>query len=227
MWLKYPGLILTILFSGWLFGASHTNFHLDSAISFAKKGGYDSAVTYLNASLALIEHNETNQPNWDRQVYKVGVQLMRYDPNIAIPFYHAYLKKAKQEFGNKHWTVAKLNARLGDVYRRPRVGKFHRSVEYFEKSLRCFDQIGRQDLFVALIHHFSGSAYTRMGSYEKAIGHLLKAAEGMSNEGDSLRAAQVYSDLGVVYYDLQEYSNAFSAYAKRLWLLNTRRKQPA
>lgn len=184
---------------------------LEQAKEYAQNNLADSAEYYLDK--ALYEHLLASDTSaWAVAVAVVGRAFPKSETRQIVSHYKRYLVQARHLFGDNHLTVADLNARLGDVYRKPAVGRLYESLKYFNESIRIYESQKVENALLGFIYHFSGNIYTRLGSYSKAINYLQKSLSIRLNTGDSLRSAQVYNDLGIANTDLREYLRGLDYY---------------
>lgn len=195
--------------------------HQKQALAYAASGIDDSA--YYHCDLALqqcIDKGDSSQ--WPKIVDAIGKAYGRQKATLALVHYRHYLTTANHLFGQHHLVVAELNGRLGDLYRRPHIGKYYASLKHFDECIRILEAKKIRSRFLGFIYHFAANTYTRIGSYQKATNYLEKSLSIRLEQNDSLYAAQSYNDLGIALSDLGKLDKAQKAYRRGMNLIKTK-----
>lgn len=182
----------------------------ERAAAFAQAGQWDSADRYLELAVSqALEQRDRDA--WIDAVTDVGRQYLKRNPQRALEHYMHYLDEAREQFGERDVLTAELYSRVGDVYRKPALAKWHISLDYMEKALRIYADVNDRSVYVAYVYFFAGSTCTRIGNFEKAESHLVQASQLWTEAGDMNHAAHATVDLGVVYLDQGRYEEALTA----------------
>lgn len=208
----------------WLCAASmrgQTVPDVERSIQQIDAGQADSVRFYLDRALAhALQKGDSDQ--WLSHLETVGRAYQQHDLENALDFHIAYLEKAREQWGERDTVVARLNARVGNLYRKPQIARFYTSLEYMEQALDIYAEHSISHAFVGFIYLFAGNTCTRIGSYEKAQAYLQRAIDIWRISGKRLMIAHAYSDLGIVHADLQAYDQAVDCYDQALILTRSR-----
>lgn len=173
----------------------------------ASRGSIDSSRALLDSALAInIKAGDTAA--WARNIGKIGRAYSRIELGKTAKFYQEYIALGKDHFGTGSLALAELYARIGDIYRKPSIGEFFISSSYFDSAITIFQEQGIENRFTGFVYHFAGNIHTRIGSYAKSVTYLNKSLEIREAHGDTLYAAQVLNDLGILSTSMGSYSKA-------------------
>lgn len=134
------------------------------------------------------------------------IELRDKNPKKAMAACTVFRKKAKED-GNEQ------QAAVADYYYAECVffaGRYQDCINHFSKcisDLEKYDQI----VFLESAHNLMGISYTILGDIQKALSEFLLAIKWCRNAKNKLI---MQSNIGVLYFDLQEYEKALKYFQK-------------
>jgi len=160
--------------------------------------------------------------DWQR-VKSLFVTIQGYKMQLNWNDALEYALKADSITQKKNITYFKprTNAILGSVY--GNLGLYNKSFEYLDKAFQYCDKLDRKDMLInkSLINQRKSAVYHKQKEYKKALSTNLKALnliENLKKEFPEDNYASAYIpvliNLGVNYYNLEEYSFSKIYYQK-------------
>lgn len=136
----------------------------------------------------------------------------------------AYYKKVNDEI----WRIPNDSASMNNlawIHRQiayefgPKLQKWQTCIPYYIEGINLIDASDSwtADKAIKFLKP-CGSAYTRLGEPQNAIGYLKKCYTICATAGDTLNMLKSLNDLGVAYYDIEQYNEAFDTYTKAFTL---------
>jgi tetratricopeptide (TPR) repeat protein len=102
---------------------------------------------------------------------------------------------------------------IGIIY--VRKGELDTALEYYQKSLRIFEEIGnRQDIAYALNN--IGNIYSSKGDFDTALEYYQKSVQIFEEVGNKRDIAYALNNIGVIYYSKGKLDTALEYYQKSL-----------
>jgi|GEM_PF-6234441 len=97
----------------------------------------------------------------------------------------------------------------------PKLQKWQTCIPYYIEGINLIDASDSwtADKAIKFLKP-CGSAYTRLGEPQNAIGYLKKCYTICATAADTLNMLKSLNDLGVAYYDIAQYNAAFDTYTK-------------
>ncbi|KAJ8536371.1 hypothetical protein K7X08_034772 [Anisodus acutangulus] len=177
------------------------------------KGDHEFALEHLVlASMAMVANGQESEvASVDCSIGDAYLSLNRYDE--AIFAYQKALTALKSSKGENHPAVASVFVRLADLYNR--TGKLRDSKSYCENALRIY---GKPVPGIAPEEIASGftdvsAIYESMNELDQALKLLQKALKIYNNApGQQNTIAGIEAQMGVIYYLLGKYSEAYNSF---------------
>ncbi|KAK4350419.1 hypothetical protein RND71_029732 [Anisodus tanguticus] len=177
------------------------------------KGDHEFALEHLVlASMAMVANGQESEvASVDCSIGDTYLSLNRYDE--AIFAYQKALTALKSSKGENHPAVASVFVRLADLYNR--TGKLRDSKSYCENALRIY---GKPVPGIAPEEIASGftdvsAIYESMNELDQALKLLQKALKIYNNApGQQNTIAGIEAQMGVIYYLLGKYSEAYNSF---------------
>lgn len=183
------------------------------ALILSGKGDYESALEHLVlANVTLTAHSkDADVAAVDSSIGDLFVALGRYDE--AVLSYQKSLNLLKITYGEGHTKVAAVYVSLAEQYLK--TGKHRESKMNCENALRIY---GRQNAGHSEVDLATGlteiaSVYESMNEKEQAIMFLQRALDILEGlPGHHSAVAGIEGQMGVLYYLLGRYEEAFMAF---------------
>jgi tetratricopeptide (TPR) repeat protein len=142
-----------------------------------------------------------------------------YAHNEAISYLQHALGLLKEKEGNLG-EESRIMERLGDI--KARVGEIDDCMEYWNKSLALWDQLGDRKS-VSRIHAKMANVFWRFtGDREKASEHHQKALEILESEPESVELANLYLDISFMLWSYGTIAEKALPWAKKALVLSER-----
>jgi len=122
------------------------------------------------------------------------------DLNNALLYYDRQLKITK-DLNNKEGESAALS-NIGLIYQKQ--GNYDKALEYYNKSL----QLASNPITIAITYNNIATVYSAKGDSNKAVEYYKKAIEFDQKAGDYHNTAGIMLNLGNIYTDLKNFSEA-------------------
>lgn len=170
-----------------------------------------------------IANADSTNINWLR---KTGTFMRDYLSNFPMSleyFQRAIRNSEKLEQADKR-AIADVYGEAGNSYRE--IGDFELALQYLNKDLLLYrEALGEDSIHedLAPIHCSIGVAYAQKGDYENAIKHIITGISISENipESNKTNLATAYSNLGVIYSNINEFSKSQEMFDKALTLAST------
>lgn len=176
------------------------------------KGEYESALEhYVLASMAMASNGqELDVASIDCSIGDVYLSLAKYDE--AVFAYQKALKVFKSTKGENHPKVASIYVRLAKLYHK--IGKFKESKSYCENALHIYRRpnpmMPTEEIAGGFIE--LSAIYESMNELEQALTLLKKALKIHADApGQQNMVAGVEAQIGVIYYMMGKYSDAYTS----------------
>ncbi|KAJ8553780.1 hypothetical protein K7X08_024458 [Anisodus acutangulus] len=177
------------------------------------KGDHEAALEHLVlASMAMVANGQESEvASVDCSIGDTYLSLNRYDE--AIFAYQKALTALKSSKGENHPAVASVFVRLADLYNR--TGKLRDSKSYCENALRIYGKpvpgIAPEEIANGLTD--VSAIYESMNELDQALKLLQKALKIYNNApGQQNTIAGIEAQMGVIYYMLGKYSEAYNTF---------------
>ncbi len=178
---------------------------------------YQRSIDYSDKIL----QNRVASVNLKMDVYKINAIAYSKLNNYDKSFYYAekYLEQTKKALGENHVQVAPVYSLLASIYREQ--GNLQQSVEYAKRSIEIYEQQKEESFStsVARSHQVIATAYLKLEENEKALFHSLEAKkilEELFLKDRFYVLAITYTNLGMVYRNLDMYDSAYRYYHRSL-----------
>ncbi|KAH7427912.1 hypothetical protein KP509_10G066700 [Ceratopteris richardii] len=183
------------------------------ALILSGKGDYEAALEQLILANAAFAHHskDADVASVDLTIGEMYVALGKYDE--AVFSYQKALSLMKSVFGDGHIRVASVYVSLAEQYLK--TGKHREAKANCENALRIY---GRQNAGHSEVDLATGlteiaSVYESMNEREQAIMFLQRAHDILEVlPGHQSAVAGIEGQIGVMYYLLGRYEEAFMAF---------------
>ena len=136
------------------------------------------------------------------------------NPDLAIPTYQKALALAVNDKNSYLQTLICFN--LGAYY--GTLGVSDSAEKYQKMAISTGKALPDKNLYAKSLGHL-GMVYSKKGSYIESIQSILDAIEIFKANQSSLDMANAYNVLGMIYYDLEDFEHAVSAYRLALKII--------
>lgn len=227
--MKYIGLILLLSLSLQTATAYTDSLqavqYRDLALEKLKEDKIDSSLYYKNQALDLFKKNE-DLINWINTFKVVGriYRDKKKEPEAALKeFQQATLDQLwRQPATDEEWAaMGWLNVNFAYLYASS-LGKYEVAGTYYENARAIFsDRLQQEDRnVIEYIYRELANIYTRLGDYPAAEILLIKCKDISIKNNYSNLAAEVCSDLGLIYSKTEAPEKAIEIYKEGLGLHN-------
>lgn len=188
---------------------------------FFKKGNYDS--TYYYAKKALVLGIKNDQPEVITSAYlSIGnIHYSKFEDLDAIATYQK-IDSISQSSGEKNKHVVRAMFNLGEVllrtYSVQDTSYISKAEGYFRRGIKIASEIN-EEYYKNYGYVLIGNIYGQRTEYQKALPYFEKSLVYFENKDQIKETAQIYSSLGIVYTDLNNYDKADAYHKKRLKIL--------
>lgn len=182
------------------------------SLLYLYKKFYEKAIEYSDK---IIE-NPISEVAIEIEVYKINAlsyfRLRNYDK--ALFYAELYLDLTKKSFGQNHLNVAAGYYLFSTIYRDQ--GNLQQAIEYAKRAIEINElQEQRNSSVIAIYHQVIANAYLKLEDTQKALFHNLEAQkilEPIFLKNKFYALAQTYTNLGMVYRNLDNYDSAYHYY---------------
>ncbi len=144
--------------------------------------------------------------------------------NISLEQAITYYKIVNDQIWRKPTDSASID-NLAWIHRQiayefgPKLQKWQLSIPYYIEGINLIESADSwtSDKAIKFLKP-CGSAYTRVGEPQTAIGYLKKCYAICALASDTLNMVKTLNDLGLAYYDVAQFNEAFNTYSKALSL---------
>jgi len=175
---------------------------------------YTKSFDYLDKALAIRKgaYGE-NHVDVAAVMNNVGVSYGDMDDfDTALTWFEKALQIRRNVLPETHPHIMASYNNLGIVhYNR---GDYNRALDYYAKTQELIElNFGDKHPYVGYINNNFANTYREMGENEKAIEHFQKA---LAVYGDSPSGSSAHHNMGIVFYDREEYDTAKVHFKKAL-----------
>jgi tetratricopeptide (TPR) repeat protein len=185
-------------------GQNAVKIYPRSAYAHMCLGGTYSKLGYFDLSIKELKTAEklTNNKADLGVIYSyIGVDYNNLgDLNNALLYYDRALE-IERDLNNKEGE-SKALSNIGEIYRNQ--GNYDKALEYYNKSL----QLTSDPSSIAITYNNIALAYSAKGDKNKAVEYYKKAIEFAQKAGDYHNTAGIMLNLGNIYTDLKNFSEA-------------------
>ncbi|MBK8925481.1 MAG: tetratricopeptide repeat protein [Crocinitomicaceae bacterium] len=177
---------------------------------YTEQGRYDSALYYLE--YAIANYNTSDFANEIAACYiSIGnVYDIQSDYQKAL---EAYLKAEEQyQVNNYKHGIGLAQMGIGNIY--TTTGQHDEAKIYFRRSYQ--NLLESSEIYASWSMNNLATAMTELGEYDSAIFFFEKSLEIKLKNNDVYGASYTYTDLGALYFKLNEFDLALSYYLKAL-----------
>ncbi|QQS28733.1 MAG: CHAT domain-containing protein [Sphingobacteriales bacterium] len=186
------------------------------AAELYKQNQPDSALIIYNQAIKYFQLSK-QWDKWEQSVLEIrGIYRKENEHHKAAQFLKAQTDTAEKYLPPKHKTIGKLKAFLGISF--SKTGDYTQALFAYENALKNFEDNERKDALCAQIYKNAGNIYTRRLDYYKAIDYLQKALQLNIQLDENAAAANVHSDLAIVYRYLEDYDRELFHYRQAISL---------
>lgn len=173
------------------------NKHFDSIYFYIEKANV------LSQSLEDVQHLGSDINKTGKILKDIGAL------QECIDLLQTYIPKMERQLTNTHAVTAKMYAYLGDAYRKQ--GRYSEALKWLEKSLKNFEALEIENLFVAHILRHRANLYSQSGNSLQAL-EILKESIAIYKKTQSHQWMMIgLMDMGVAY------NNIWESTADTLW----------
>jgi len=168
--------------------------------SHAKPISWDSALKYYNQSIQV-------DPSFHRAYSNRGVVYFNIAP-MKDTMANKYYQMAIEDF-LKALQIKSDNtdALLGIANTYSQIGQFEKAIPYYDKYIEIEKEHDKTEAIM-----WRGTAYNRTGKYDKAINDFMSILKKDPNNDEA------YFRIGVVYFDMKKYNEAYEYLTKSITL---------
>jgi len=175
-------------------GVSHLRHKkLHSAVGFALEKVYNKKIDEHLGELAYHFLEGGDKDKALDYFMKAGEKAQKIYAHDEASSYLQRVLELLEEKGNNLEEKARLTERLGDL--KVWIGKFDAGMEYWNKSLALWNQLGDKKNIARLNAKMAYWVWNGVGDKEKASEHHRMALEILEKEPESVELASLYEDI--------------------------------
>ncbi|WP_186441536.1 CHAT domain-containing protein [Desulfamplus magnetovallimortis] len=180
---------------------------MNIGILYFQEGQFSKAVQELESALSLNKKpSKALDIKLNKTLASAHYKMGHYAIRASI--LESLLEKYK-EIDLK--TKADILAELADSYRRNEI--YSKAIDCYAKALKCYKEL-KNTTSEAIVLTAMGLSQAKLGEFDAAIGSLEKALPIAEKTGKAQNISEIYSNLGIVYWDSGEYSKALDYFTK-------------
>lgn len=200
-----PNALCLALVSFWVLSTSEVyaqkdiSVHLHKAL-VATSTQPDSVHFYLEKHLAEI--GTSNPHQWYQAIRQVGLQQKKQQPLLAVELFETYIAQSISNYGSNDTITALLTGQLARTNTHDKIARYDIAVLHYEKALEIYRHHKIEHLAVAHIYRYCGTAFLRLGNFQKAPAYLEKALHIYEQFEKPNYLARASNDLASHYFTL-------------------------
>ncbi len=188
---------------------------------YFRKGNYDSTYFYAKKALALGIEHEIPEVIIAAYIPIGNIHYSKFEDHEAIATYQK-IDAISQHSGIKNKNTIKAMFNLGEVllrtYSVQDTSYISKAEAYFKKGVQLASEIN-EGYYENYGFILLGNIYGQRREYQKALPYFEKSLIYFENNSLIQETAQIYSSLGIVYTDLNNYDKANTYHKRRLKIL--------
>lgn len=198
------------------------NDYLKKAKVAVSSSDYDNAISYYEKALELQKQNYGEESlevaETCDSIGESYTTVSNYDK--ALPYFENSLNIKKNLLGDNNQETLKTYSFVGHIYYYKK--DWYRALSHYDKIINIAKENGWEKTNIANWYVNIGNVYACLVYYDEALKYYLEASEIIEDLGinDEKFLAQLFYNMAIAYYNIQDFNNALKNCEKSYDLFN-------